>query len=127
MKLSGRTFAIIGASSNRSRFSNKAIRALKNQVKAIYPVHLSESTIEELKCYHSIEEIPVRPDIISIYLSEDKLLPILENIEAKGTGEIWLNPGTDTTTVMRELMKKNIPFKQTCTIIEAGFHPSDFS
>lgn len=122
---SNKTVAILGASSKRERYSNKAVRALIEKAKGAFPIHPTEGDIEGLKTYPNVESIPVRPDILTVYLSQENFLCLLDDVEKKGSGEIWLNPGADSDKVVRELLKRNLPFKKTCTIIEAGFHPSE--
>lgn len=125
-QLSRRTVAVLGASNQRTRFSNKAVRSLAGKVAGLYPIHPKAVEIEDLPCYPSILSLPVRPDILSVYLSEAHFLPLMDEVEIHGFGEIWLNPGADSEEVMRELMKRNLPFRQTCTILETGSSPSDF-
>ncbi len=126
-QLATSSVAVLGASPSRHRFSNKAVRALNKSAAAVYPVHPTASEIEGFPCYQSVSDIPVRPDILSIYLSPEKLMPLMDAIEEKGAGSYWLNPGADSPEIVREFMKRNLPFRQTCTIIEAGFSPADFS
>jgi predicted CoA-binding protein len=125
-QLSRRTIAVLGASNQRTRFSNKAVRALAGKVAGLYPIHPKSLEIENVPCFPSIVSLPIRPDILSVYLSDVHFLPLMDQIETHGCGEIWLNPGADSDEVLRELMKRNLPFRQTCTILETGFKPSDF-
>lgn len=118
-------FAVLGASSKKESFSNKAFRALRTKSKAVIPIHPKNNLIEGCQSYPDIVSIPLRPDVLTVYLSEDNFLPLLDDVEQRGAGEIWLNPGADSQKVIRELMKRNLPFKKTCTIVEAGFQPSE--
>ena len=43
-----KTVAIIGASSDRAKFGNKAVRAFQQQGCAVYPVNPKETEIEGL-------------------------------------------------------------------------------
>lgn len=65
-----RSVAIIGASNDRNKFGNKAVRAFKQQGFAVYPVNLTEKQIEGLPSFKSISDIPVRPDVVSVYLAK---------------------------------------------------------
>lgn len=104
-----------------------AIRALKQWTNRIYPVHPTEKSIEGFDVFAKLSDLPLRPDLLTVYLSESRLLGLMEEIESLGAGEIWLNPGADSEAVLRELMKHNLPFRKTCTIIEAGSSPSQFT
>lgn len=48
------SIAIIGASSDRSKFGNKAVRAYKRKGFKVFPINPKESKIEGLKCYRSV-------------------------------------------------------------------------
>jgi len=89
-----KTVAVIGASANRAKYGNKAVRAFARQGYAVYPVNPGESEIEGLPAFKTIGEVPVRPDMVSVYVPPEMLLKILPDIAAKGCDELWLNPGT---------------------------------
>jgi len=54
----GKRIAVIGASTDRNRFSNKAVRAFTEEGFEVFPVHPSYDKIEGLKVYKTISEIP---------------------------------------------------------------------
>src|SRR5882672_10085760 len=95
------TIAIIGASSDRKKFGNKAVRAFASQGWTVYPVNPNESQIEGLPAFKSIAEVPVRPDLVSVYLPPPVLLKVLPAIAARGCDELWLNPGTESAKARR--------------------------
>ena len=61
-----KTVAIIGASIDRSKFGNIAVRAFGRQGFTVYPVNPKESQVEGLPAFKSIAEVPVRPKLISV-------------------------------------------------------------
>ena len=63
-----KTVAIIGASNNREKFGNKAVRAFLRQGYTVFPVNLRETKVEGLPAFRSIRDVPVRPEMISVYL-----------------------------------------------------------
>ena len=75
-----KTVAIIGASNDRNKFGNKAVPAFLQQNHGVYPVNLTESQIEGLPAFKSILDVPVRPDMVSVYLPPERLLNILHPI-----------------------------------------------
>src|SRR6185436_3976855 len=97
-----KTVAIIGASNNRAKFGNKAVRAFQQQGYTVYPVNPKESEIEGLSAYPSIRNVPVRPQMVSVYLPPRVLLKLLPDIAARGCDELWLNPGTESDPVLAE-------------------------
>ena len=118
------TAAIVGASSNRKKFGNKAVRAYKNAGYDVYPINLKADEIEGLKTYRSLDELPVeRLDTVSIYLPPASVLEILDQVARKAVGEVWLNPGTASKDVVAKAETLGLNTVQACSILGVGEHP----
>jgi uncharacterized protein len=119
------TVAILGASADRSKFGNIAVRAFVRQGWRVFPVNPKESQIEGLPAFKSIAEIPERPQLVSIYLPPPVLLKILPDIAARGCDELWLNPGTESAEVLALAEKLGLNVIQACSIVGIGLSPSE--
>ena len=119
------TIAIVGASTNRKKFGNKAVRAYKNAGYDVYPINLKAGEIEGLTAYRSLDELPLkRLDMISLYLPPATLLvDILDQVARKESGEVWLNPGTATKDVVAKAESLGLHTVQACSILALGEHP----
>lgn len=118
-----KTIAIIGASTDRAKFGNKAVRAFVQQGYDVFPVNTKEETVEGLRAYKSISEVPVRPQMISVYLPPPVLLKVLPDIAARGCDELWLNPGTESDEVIAEAERLGLNVIQACSIMAVGVSP----
>ncbi len=118
--------AIIGASNNRDKFSNKAVRAYIKQGYEVYPVNPKEETIEGLKAYGSIKDVPGELDRISVYLPPQVTLSIIDDIAAKGTKELFLNPGSENDEVVRKARDAGLSPILACSIVDIGETPVDY-
>ncbi|MCX8156109.1 MAG: CoA-binding protein [Verrucomicrobiae bacterium] len=118
-----KSVAVIGASNNRQKFGNKAVRAFRQQGYTVYPVNPHEPTIEGLRAYPTLGEVPVRPEIISVYVPPPVLLKLLPDIAAKGCDELWLNPGTESDEVLAEAARLKLNVVQACSILAVGMSP----
>jgi uncharacterized protein len=118
-----KTIAIIGASNDRAKFGNKAVRAFQQQGYTVYPVNPKEAEIEGLPAFKSIREVPVRPQMISVYLPPRVLLKVLPDIAARGSDELWLNPGTESDEVLAEAERLGLNVIQACSIVGVGVSP----
>jgi predicted CoA-binding protein len=118
-----KSVVILGASANRNKFGNKSLRAYQHQGYAVYPVNPRETEIEGERVYRSVSEVPVRPDIVTIYMPPEKLLPLLAEIAAKGCDELWLNLGTESDAVLAETERLGLKVVQACSIIGLGMSP----
>jgi hypothetical protein len=120
-----KTIAIIGASADRAKFGNKAVRAFLKQGYVVYPVNPKEAEIEGLAAFISIAEVPARPNLISVYLPPPVLLKVLPDIAAKGCDELWLNPGTESPEVLAEAERLGLNVIQACSIVGVGLSPGE--
>ena len=118
------TVAVIGASKDRAKFGNKAVRAFLQQGFTVYPVNPSEAEVEGLEAYKSIRDVPGRPFMISVYVPPQVLLKLLPDIAAKGCDELWLNPGTESDDVLVEAERLKLNVVQACSIVGIGVSPS---
>jgi hypothetical protein len=123
--MSGRkTIAIIGASNDRSKFGNKAVRAYVSAGYDVYPVNPKETTIEGLKAYASVVDVPVALDMISVYLPPAVGLKVLGDIGRKGCRELWLNPGSESDELIERARQLNLNVISACSIVAVGMNPA---
>ncbi len=118
-----KSVAIIGASNNRQKFGNKAVRAFQSRGYQVFPVNPKETLIEGLSAFKNVRDIPVRPEMVSVYLPPEVLLKVLPDIAARGCDELWLNPGTESAAVIAEAERLGLNVIQACSIIGVGVSP----
>lgn len=118
--------AIIGASANRGKFGNKAVRAYKDDGWDVYPVNTAESTIEDLTVYRDILEVPGELDRISVYVPPAIGLQLIEKIAEKNSGEVWFNPGSDSDELLDRAKELGVNSMIGCSIVDIGRHPSEY-
>ena len=118
-----KTIAIIGASNDRAKFGNKAVRAFRQQGYEVFPVNPKATEIEGLPAFKSIRDLPVRPQMVSAYLPPPVLVKVLPEIAAKGCDELWLNPGADSDEVIAEAERLGLNVIQACSIVGVGVSP----
>jgi predicted CoA-binding protein len=121
-----KTVAVIGASSNRDKWGNKAVRAFLQQGYTVWPVNPNEPEVEGLKTFASIKDVPERPNKITVYLPPQRLVKILPDIAARGCDELYLNPGTESDEVLAECERLGLNAIQACSIIAVGAAPHAF-
>lgn len=124
--MDSKTVAILGASTNRSKFGNKAVRAYHAQGFTVYPVNPNADTVEGLQAYASLDDVPGPLSQISVYLPPPVTLGVLESIAHKNPEMVFFNPGSEDETVMAKASELGIPSVQACSIIAAGRTPGEF-
>lgn len=118
-----KTIAIIGASKDRGKYGNKAVRAFKDGGWTVYPINPSAEEIEELPCYASIEEAPEPIDRISMYVPPKVGEKLLDAIAAKHPGELFFNPGSDDPELVKLARDKGLNAIVACSIVNIGLRP----
>lgn len=118
-----KSIAIVGASTNRRKFGNKAVRAYKQLGYNVYPVNPKEDTIEELKAYKSVSDIPARLDMVSLYVPPAVGMRVLDEVARKGCGELWLNPGSESDELIERATELKLNTICACSILAVGMSP----
>ncbi len=116
--------AVIGASKNRDKFGNKAVRAYQSQGYEVYPINPREKSIEGLDCYPSVSEVQGELDVVSVYVAPEVLAEILPEIAVKGCRELWLNPGSESERVLARAEELGLNPVQACSIVGLGLSPA---
>lgn len=114
------TIAIIGASPDRSKFGNKAVRAFREKGWDVFPVHPTAATIEGLKAYRSVADLPERPRLVSLYVPSAVGLRVLKEIAGKGCDELWVNPGAESEALVEEAERLGLNVIQACSLVGHG-------
>ena len=121
------TVAIIGASSDRSKFGNKSVRAHVAQGYDVYPVNPKGGQIEGLTAYQSISDVPVEGlSRVSLYVPPAVGEKLLSAIAAKGCDELWLNPGSESDTLVEAAREAGLEPIVACSIVDLGESPGSF-
>jgi len=121
-----KTVAVVGASSSRAKFGNKALRAFQAQGYHVIPINPNEAEVEGLKTYASVLDVPGPIDMATVYVQPDVTLRLLDEFARKDIPEIWVNPGAEDDDVMAEARHRGLHVIFACSIIGIGRDPSDF-
>jgi len=121
------TVAILGASTDRSKFGNKSVRAHLQQGYDVYPVNPKATEVEGLRAYPTLADVPV-PHLnrISVYLPSVVGMQMLDEIQRKGADEVWFNPGSESPELVAKAEQLGLNVILACSIIDVGVSPSDF-
>jgi uncharacterized protein len=121
-----KTVAVIGASSDRRKFGNKALRAFAQQGYVVFPINPHEREIEGHTAYASILDVPGPVDMATVYVRPEVGVRVMDDLAAKKVGEIWLNPGADGPEVVERAGQLGLKTIQACSIIAIGESPRSF-
>jgi len=115
-----RTIAVIGASSNRRKFGNKAVRAFQAHGDTVFPVNPHEREIEGLTAYPSVLAVPGTIDMATMYVPPEIGVKILDELAQKGVAEVWLNPGSESEALIARARALDLTIIEACSITGLG-------
>ena len=119
--------AVVGASTDRSKYGNKAVRAFRNAGFDVYPIHPRAVEVEGLTAYPTLGALPVeRLDRVSFYVPPTVGLGVLDQVGGKTIGELWLNPGAESPELVARAEALGLTIVQACSILAIGEHPERY-
>jgi len=121
-----KTVAVIGASSNRGKYGNKALRAFERQGFRVIPINPHEREVEGHRTYASVLDVPDAIDMATVYVPPAVGVRVMDDLAKKGISEVWLNPGADDPDVIARARALGITPIIACSIIAIGESPASF-
>jgi len=121
-----RTVAVVGASSDRQKFGNKALRAYVAEGYTVIPINPHEREVEGLKTFASVLDVPGPIDMATVYVQPEIAMRLLDEFEQKGIPEVWINPGAETDEMIDTARKRKTKVIFACSIIGVGRSPHEF-
>ena len=121
-----KSIAIVGASNDRRKYGNKAVRAFKDGGWTVYPVNPKGGEIEGLPVYRDITEAPDPIDRVARYVSPEVGKKMLDAIAAKQPAEFFLNPGSEDEELMERARAKGLNPINACSIVTIGLRPDQY-
>ena len=120
------SIAIIGASQERGKYGNKAVRAFVQGGWQVYPVNPKAVEIEGIPAFPDIASIPGSIDRVAMYVPPSVGRGMLAAIAAKAPGEFFLNPGSESPELIGEAEALGLSPILACSIVNIGLRPEMF-
>lgn len=118
-----KTVAVIGASQDRMKFGNRAVRAFQSHGYDVVPINPNEDEIEGFRTYRSILEVPQAIDVATVYVPPAEAVVVVEDVAKKRIPELWLNPGADTSEVVERARELGLNPIVACNLMALGEIP----
>jgi uncharacterized protein len=126
-RMPAKTVAVVGASADRSKFGNKAVRAFHDAGWTVFPIHPVLNQVEGLRAYPTLDSLPVTAlDQVSFYVPPAIGIGLLDEIQRKTVGALWLNPGSESPEIVACAESLGLNVIQACSILAAGRVPADY-
>lgn len=118
-----KTVAVVGASSDRRKFGNKAFRAFQQEGHIVIPINPNEASVEGVPTYPSVMDVPGTIDMATVYVPPEVGITLLDGFEKKQIGEIWINPGAESDELIAEARRRKLNVIEACSIVSIGRNP----
>lgn len=120
--------AVIGASEDRTKFGNKAVRALRHAGHEVVPINprraRAAGRIEGLPAYASVADVPGPLDVATLYVHPAVGEEVLPEIAAKGIAELWVNPGAESDSLLVRARALGLDTRLQCSILAVDESPA---
>lgn len=121
-----KTVAIIGASTDRRKYGNKAVRAFAQQGYRVVAIHPRAAEVEGVQAYRSILDVPFAVDMASFYVPPAVGLRVIDDVARKGVPEVWLNPGAESPELVARARALGLEPVLACSIVGIGESPGRY-
>jgi predicted CoA-binding protein len=121
-----KTVAVIGASNNRRKFGNIAVRAFQYAGYKVIPITPAATEVEGLHAFASVLDVPEPIDMATVYVPPHVGEQVIGEIAEKGITEVWLNPGAASPRLLAQAHALGIRPIEACSIVGIGLSPSQF-
>jgi predicted CoA-binding protein len=118
-----KTVAVIGASSDPRKFGNRAVRAFRRQGYTVFPINPHEGQIDGLKAFASVLDVPGPIDMATFYVPPEIGERVIVEVAAKKIPEVWLNPGSESESLLKVARGLKVEPILACSILAIGENP----
>jgi len=96
------TFAVVGASTNREKYGYIAYADLKRYGKTVYPVNPRATEIDGDRCYASVRELPVVPEVVVAVVPSKLTEALVGELAEIGVRNVWMQPGAESAKAIAD-------------------------
>ncbi|MFN4894954.1 MAG: CoA-binding protein [Pseudomonadota bacterium] len=115
--MNSKTTAVLGASNKPERYSNKAVRMLREYGHSVIPIHPLHKQIEGIDAVQSVDQLPLGIDTITVYVGAETSEKLISAIVARAPRRVIINPGAESQLLEESLRKMGVLVERACTLV----------
>ncbi|GAH42713.1 unnamed protein product [marine sediment metagenome] len=101
-------FAVVGVSRNPAKYGHQVYKDLKEAGYVVYAVNPSIDEVLGDRCYHSLSELPEKPDVVDTVVPPEVTEKIVEECKELRIGKVWMQPGSESREAINFCTRNNI-------------------
>ncbi|MDD3375111.1 MAG: CoA-binding protein [Candidatus Omnitrophica bacterium] len=109
--------AIVGASHKVDRYSNKALKLLREKGHIVFPIHPRLKEIDGVKVFSSLKDISEKIDTITFYVGQNISSMMTQDVIGICPRRIIFNPGAENPDLLKKAQENNIDAINACTLV----------
>jgi len=114
-------FAVVGASRNPKKYGHQVYRNLRSAGYRVYPVNPNADEVLGDKCYPSLEDLPVKPDVVDVVVPPNVTEEVVKTCKKLGISKVWMQPGSESEEAINFCKENGIEVVYgVCVMIEGG-------
>jgi hypothetical protein len=112
-------FAVVGASRNPKKYGYEVYKDLKNAGYEVYAVNPNAEEILGDQCYVSLENLPVKPDVVDVVVPSKVTEEVVKTCEKLGITKVWMQPGSESEKAIKFCEENGINLVHgVCVMVE---------
>jgi predicted CoA-binding protein len=106
--LSAGKYAVAGVSRDPKKFGHVVFKTLLKKGMDVVPVNPATDTIDGVKCYNSVSDLPSDIKGVIFMTPKEETLSVAREAISKGIKNLWIQQGAESKTTISELEKENV-------------------
>jgi predicted CoA-binding protein len=101
-------FAVVGVSKYSEKYGNKIFFDLKRAGYSVYPVNPNAYTVLGNKCFPSLRDLPLLPDVVDIVVPPKITEKTVKECKDLEIDKVWMQPGSESEDAIGFCRRNNI-------------------
>jgi predicted CoA-binding protein len=127
--LNSGSFAVVGASTDRSKYGNRVLRCYQQHGRKVHPVNPRAPEVEGLHAYPSLAALPEAVPAISVITPPAATEQVVREAHAAGVKHVWMQPGAESDEAIRtaKALGMNVIAGGPCLLVVMGYQEQDWA
>ena len=103
-----RVWAVVGASTDPSKYGNKLLRNLRDAGYTVYGVRARGGEIDGQELYRSLSDLPEMPAVVDTVVPPQIAEQVVRQCAELGLTRVWMQPGSESDAAIELCHKHGI-------------------